>query len=51
MVLGIGLFEGPRRHQRDVNRDAGSFAFFCDKKAPFMASHREKGMVGVLEVR
>lgn len=29
----------------------GSFAFFCDKKAPFMASHREKGMEGVLEVR
>lgn len=29
----------------------GKFAFYCDKKAPFMASHREKGMEGVLEVR
>ncbi len=29
----------------------GTFAFYCDKKAPFMASHREKGMEGVLEVR
>jgi plastocyanin len=29
----------------------GSFAFYCDKKAPFMASHREKGMEGVIEVR
>ena len=30
---------------------AGTFAFFCDKKLPFMASHREKGMEGKLEVR
>jgi hypothetical protein len=29
----------------------GKFAFFCDKKAPFMASHRAKGMEGTLEVR
>jgi heme/copper-type cytochrome/quinol oxidase subunit 2 len=29
----------------------GSFAFYCSKKAPFMASHRAKGMEGVLEVR
>jgi plastocyanin len=30
---------------------AGRFVFYCDKKAPFMASHRKKGMEGVLEVR
>ena len=29
----------------------GTFPFFCDKKAPFMASHRAKGMEGTLEVR
>lgn len=29
----------------------GRFAFFCDKKPPFMASHRDRGMEGVLEVR
>ena len=29
----------------------GSFTFYCDKKAPFMPSHRDKGMEGVLEVR
>lgn len=29
----------------------GTFVFFCDKKAPFMASHRAKGMEGVIEVR
>lgn len=29
----------------------GVFAFFCDKKLLFFASHREKGMEGKLEVR
>jgi plastocyanin len=29
----------------------GTFAFYCSKKAPFMASHRAKGMEGLLEVR
>jgi len=28
----------------------GSYPIFCDKKPPFMSSHREKGMEGVLEV-
>lgn len=29
----------------------GSFAIYCDKKLPFLKSHREKGQEGVLEVR
>ncbi len=29
----------------------GSFAIYCDKKLPFMKSHRERGQEGVLEVR
>ncbi len=29
----------------------GTYAIYCSKKAPFAASHREKGMEGVLEVR
>jgi plastocyanin len=29
----------------------GTFAFYCDKKLLFFASHREKGMEGKLEVR
>lgn len=29
----------------------GTFTFYCSKDAPFMASHREKGMEGTLEVR
>jgi plastocyanin len=28
----------------------GSYPFYCDKKPPFMTSHRKKGMEGVLEV-
>ena len=29
---------------------AGKFPFYCGKKPPFFASHRERGMEGVLEV-
>lgn len=29
----------------------GSFAIYCDKKLPFLKSHREKGQESVLEVR
>jgi plastocyanin len=29
----------------------GTFAIYCDKKLPFLKSHREKGQEGVLEVR
>jgi plastocyanin domain-containing protein len=28
----------------------GRYPMFCDKKPPFLASHREKGMEGILEV-
>lgn len=28
----------------------GVYAIYCDKKLPFLASHRERGMEGVLEV-
>ena len=29
----------------------GKFTFYCDKKLLFFESHRDKGMVGTLEVR
>jgi len=29
---------------------AGKYAFYCTKKPPFGAAHRERGMEGVLEV-
>jgi plastocyanin len=28
----------------------GTYPFFCGKKAPFVKSHRERGMEGVIEV-
>jgi len=28
----------------------GKYAFYCSKKLPFVAGHREKGMEGILEV-
>ena len=28
----------------------GMYSFYCSKKLPFMAGHRERGMEGVLEV-
>ncbi|MGQ0656566.1 MAG: cupredoxin domain-containing protein [Chromatiales bacterium] len=30
---------------------AGMFDFYCDKKLAFLPSHRDKGMIGKLEVR
>lgn len=29
---------------------AGSYTFFCNKKLPFMKSHRDRGMEGTLQV-
>ena len=31
-------------------RKPGKYTLYCSKKPPFMASHRERGMEGVLEV-
>ena len=31
-------------------RKPGKYPIYCSKKPPFMASHRERGMEGVLEV-
>jgi heme/copper-type cytochrome/quinol oxidase subunit 2 len=31
-------------------KKAGRYAIYCSKKPPIMASHRERGMEGVLEV-
>lgn len=30
---------------------AGTYTFYCDKKLPFLKSHREQGMEGTLIVR
>lgn len=39
----------PRRIQFTPSKP-GKYPFYCSKKLPFVAGHREKGMEGVLEV-
>jgi len=36
---------------RFTPQTAGSFTFYCNKKLPFLKSHRERGMEGKLTVR
>lgn len=50
---GIKINESLSRDPKSITftpTKAGIYPMFCDKKPPFMASHREKGMEGVLEV-
>jgi plastocyanin len=42
---------GKKMTLRFTPQQKGIFAFYCDKKLLFFASHREKGMEGKLEVR
>jgi plastocyanin len=42
---------GKTKTVRFTAAQPGSYAFYCDKKLLFFASHREKGMEGRLEVR
>ena len=42
---------GESRTIKFIPTVVGSFPIYCDKKLPFMKSHREKGQEGVLEVR
>lgn len=50
---GIKVNESLSRDPKAISftpTKVGSYPIFCDKKPPFLASHREKGMEGVLEV-
>jgi len=50
---GISVNESLSRDPKAITftpTKSGSYPIFCDKKPPFMSSHREKGMEGVLEV-
>lgn len=50
---GIKVNESLSRNPKTIAftpTKVGSYPFFCDKKPPFMASHRKKGMEGVLDV-
>ena len=52
-AAGIKINESLSRDPKTIlftPTKVGKYPIFCDKKPPFLASHREKGMEGVLEV-
>jgi plastocyanin domain-containing protein len=47
--FAVDLAEEPKKVKFTPTK-VGKYQFFCDKKLLFFASHREKGMHGILEV-
>ena len=48
--IDMDLPPGATRVVELTPKVAGSYPFFCNKKLPFMKSHRERGMQGTLTV-
>lgn len=51
MDLKMDLSSSTPQVMRFTPTKTGKFEFYCDKKLLFFESHRDKGMVGTLEVR
>jgi len=49
--LSANISAGKSAALRFTPQTAGSYVFYCNKKLPFMKSHRERGMEGKLAVR
>lgn len=49
--LSANISAGKSATLRFIPRTAGSYVFYCNKKLPFMKSHRERGMEGKLVVQ
>lgn len=49
--LSANMSAGKSATLRFIPRTAGSYVFYCNKKLPFMKSHRERGMEGKLVVQ
>ncbi len=49
--LNAAVSAGKSTTLRFTPQTAGSYTFYCNKKLPFMKSHRERGMEGKLTVR
>lgn len=49
--LDAAVSAGESTTLRFTPQTAGSYIFYCNKKLPFMKSHRERGMEGKLVVR
>lgn len=48
--LDVDVSAGKTREVELIARLPGTYTFYCDKKLPFMKSHRDRGMHGTLEV-
>jgi len=51
MDLSANISAGKSATVSFIPQTAGSYVFYCNKKLPFMKSHRERGMEGKLTVR
>ena len=51
MDLKMDLSSSTPQVMRFTPRKTGEFTFYCTKKLLFFESHKDKGMVGTLEVR
>jgi plastocyanin len=51
LAVSANIPAGETRSVTFTPTAAGSYAFHCDKKLPFMKSHRERGMEGRLVVK
>jgi len=49
--LDVAVSAGKSTTLQFTPQTAGSYIFYCNKKLPFMKSHREHGMEGKLTVR
>jgi len=50
MDLSVNLSAGKSTTLHFTPQTPGSYVFYCNKKLPFMKSHRERGMEGKLTV-
>lgn len=51
MDIDVDVQPGKSRQLSFTPTRTGRYEFYCDKKLPFMKSHRERGMEGVLVVK
>lgn len=49
--IDINISAGKTANVEFTPNIPGSYTFYCSKKLPFMKSHREKGMQGILIVK
>ncbi len=48
--VDVDVSAGKTREVEFIPRVPGTYSFFCNRKLPFMKSHRDRGMHGTFEV-